>query len=226
MTISASEDGKANSSSEALWHDGNRKREAALWPEDTAQVTVSAIAKLIRDATRRTIERLLDQHKNVLPVNPETKVPKYLWEEIRNIDELAHTITEMNSGNHTLASVDLNTGDVKVYGWNCVDLRLFCSQRANFDKSGDATRAIQNIKKILKPVGRANVRSLPVYVYDRKEVLDYFERQSAGYEPAVNAAYDKTDAAPGSHEKIRILVSRFASGAPLWNPKDRRNYEG
>jgi hypothetical protein len=35
-----------------------------------------------------------------------------------------------------------------------------------------------------------------------------------------------TTAAPGSQEKVAILIARQAAGQPLWHPHDRVNFKG
>ena len=44
--------------------------------------------------------------------------------------------------------------------------------------------------------------------------------------PNGSGEFVPTDAAPGSHEKIRLLRKRIARGLPLWHDEDRADYAG
>lgn len=37
--------------------------------------------------------------------------------------------------------------------------------------------------------------------------------------------FERTDAAPGSREKVEVMARRLCSGLPLWHPEDRRDRE-
>lgn len=43
-----------------------------------------------------------------------------------------------------------------------------------------------------------------------------FEPETIGSEQ-----YDRTDAMPGSQEKVEIMAARLRGGLPLWHPSDR-----
>ncbi len=46
------------------------------------------------------------------------------------------------------------------------------------------------------------------------------------YEPneADVTQYHRTEALPGSEEKLEILAERLQQGQPLWHPHDRQSY--
>ncbi len=44
--------------------------------------------------------------------------------------------------------------------------------------------------------------------------------------PEPTEEFQPTDAPPGSHEKVAVIVSRVESGFPLWHPLDRKDCTG
>jgi len=61
-----------------------------------------------------------------------------------------------------------------------------------------------------------------------KSVLEAIKVGEWNYEPEEMQAelFHRTDALPGSREKLDILAERLSQGLPLWHPSDRLNCVG
>jgi len=61
-----------------------------------------------------------------------------------------------------------------------------------------------------------------------QSVLEAIQLGIWDYEPdeSESAAYEATDALPGSDEKLEVMARRIREGLPLWHPEDRRTYDG
>lgn len=58
-------------------------------------------------------------------------------------------------------------------------------------------------------------------------VLDAIKMGMWDYEPEpqASAAYEATQALPGTNEKLEVLADRLLRGLPLWHPEDRRTFD-
>jgi hypothetical protein len=61
-----------------------------------------------------------------------------------------------------------------------------------------------------------------------KSVLEAIKVGEWDYEPEElrSEFFQRTDALPGSPEKLDILADRLSQGLPLWHPSDRLNCVG
>ena len=61
-----------------------------------------------------------------------------------------------------------------------------------------------------------------------RSVLDAIRLGLWDYEPdnVRTDHYSRTDALPGTHDKLSVLTERVRLGLPLWHPSDRANCEG
>ena len=55
-----------------------------------------------------------------------------------------------------------------------------------------------------------------------KSVLEAIKMGLWDFEPpeVVTSQYDRTEAMPGTKDKLQVLADRVASGLPLWHPHD------
>ena len=51
-------------------------------------------------------------------------------------------------------------------------------------------------------------------------------KAATDFSPRASAQFQRTDAPPGSPEKIAVLRERVARMFPLWHPDDKADYEG
>jgi hypothetical protein len=60
-----------------------------------------------------------------------------------------------------------------------------------------------------------------------KSILDAIQLGWWDFEPpdVDHDKYDRTDAMPGTKEKVEVLAARLREGLPLWHPDDRRDNE-
>ncbi|MCL4190148.1 MAG: hypothetical protein KJZ87_00275 [Thermoguttaceae bacterium] len=60
-----------------------------------------------------------------------------------------------------------------------------------------------------------------------KSVLEAIQQGLWDFEPpdVSSGEFDRTDAMPGTDEKLRVLAERLRGGLPLWHPLDRSDYD-
>lgn len=60
-----------------------------------------------------------------------------------------------------------------------------------------------------------------------KSVLDAIKMGLWDFEPSEvpSGQFERTDAMPGTRQKVEVLAERVRCGLPLWHPEDRRDLE-
>ena len=59
-----------------------------------------------------------------------------------------------------------------------------------------------------------------------RSIIDAIKEGNWDFEPELEPTepIDKTNALPGSTEKLSVLADRLRQGLPLWQPSDRRSF--